>query len=82
MSENVRFKIGTVVLLGIQVFWDSPVVMEFLECLKLMAVCSFKMPSDTLSHPRWPESFYQGRLSWLKCWYKGNFMERIVCAVL
>jgi len=47
ISENVRFKILTVVLLGIQVFWDSSVVMEFLECLKLMAVCSFKMPRTT-----------------------------------
>jgi hypothetical protein len=32
----VRFKILTVVLLRIQVFWDSPVVMEVLEFLKLM----------------------------------------------
>jgi hypothetical protein len=47
ISENVRFKILTLVLLGIQVFWDSPVVMEFLACLKLMAVCSFKMPRTT-----------------------------------
>jgi hypothetical protein len=44
ISENVRYKILTVALLGIQVFWDSP---EFLECLKLMAVCSFKMPRTT-----------------------------------
>jgi len=45
ISEKCKIKILTVVLLEIQVFWDSPVVMEFLECLKLMAVCSFKMPN-------------------------------------
>jgi hypothetical protein len=42
--ENVRFKILTVVLLRIQASWDSSVVMDYLECLKLKALCSCKMP--------------------------------------
>jgi hypothetical protein len=44
ISENVRFKILTVVFLRIQAYWDSSVVMEYLECLKLKALCSCKMP--------------------------------------
>jgi hypothetical protein len=56
ISEKARFEVLTVVLLRIQVLWDGQVVMELLDCLKMKAVCSFKMLGTTTQcHSHIPE---------------------------